>query len=149
MGYALFFARKLSLNTRINNMNAELMAISNQQTELTNRKAAQESQKNLATATANNTAAATYANTLEALGSNASSADLELAKTRYNQALQQNSIFSAKDDVEIQQITAEMNALDTRRETLETQLTAAQAELEKVEKAEESAIKSSAPGYVG
>ena len=35
MGYALFTARKLALQSRVNNLNAQLMAISNQQNALT------------------------------------------------------------------------------------------------------------------
>jgi hypothetical protein len=60
---------------------------------------------------------------------------------------QQTKNSFTSDDAEIQDLTNEENALDTLRESIETQLTAAQSELESVEKAEESAIKSATPSY--
>ena len=51
-------------------------------------------------------------------------------------------------NIEITNLQSKVNALDTTREALETQLNAASNELQQVEKAEESAIKNATPQYV-
>lgn len=146
MGYALFFARKLSLTARVNQMNAQLMVISNQQNDLTNQIAAKQNAMNTRTATANLTAAKNYKS---AIGDGSDSSKVTAAQSAYDEAMAQNSLLNTTDDIDIQGLQSQVDALDLRRETLETQLTAAQQELEAVEKAEESAIKAATPKYVG
>lgn len=143
MGYALFFARKLSLTARVNGLNAQLMSISQQQMDLTNKISAKQNAANLRTAVANNNAASIYTKALKNGG------DTQAAEANYNEAVSSNDLQNAIDNVEINNLNQQQTALDTQRKTLETQLNAAQNELSQVEKAEESAIKNSTAKYVG
>lgn len=143
MGYALFFARKLSLTARVNGLNAQLMSISQQQMDLTNKISAKQNAANLRTAVANNNAASIYTKALKSGG------DTQAAEANYNEAVSSNDLQNAIDNVEINNLNQQQTALDTQRKTLETQLNAAQQELSQVEKAEESAIKNSTAKYVG
>jgi len=143
MGYALFTARKLSLTTRVNQMNAQLMSLSQRQMDLANQIATKESANALRTNSANAQAYSVFAAAVESGG------DTTQAQAALNKTLSDNSSKTAMDDAEIQQLEAKQTQIDLQRENLETQLNAAQQELEAVEKAEQSAIKSSTPGYVG
>ena len=143
MGYALFFARKLSLTARVNGLNAQLMSISQQQMDLTNKISAKQNAANLRTAVANKNAASIYTNALKSGG------DTQAAEATYNEAISSNDLQNAIDNVEINNLNQQQTVLDTQRKTLETQLNAAQNELSNVEKAEESAIKNSTAKYVG
>ena len=143
MGYALFFARKLSLTARVNGLNAQLMSISQQQMDLTNKISAKQNAANLRTAVANKNAASIYTSALKSGG------DTQAAEATYNEAMSSNDLQNAIDNVEINNLNQQQTALDTQRKTLETQLNAAQNELINVEKAEESAIKNSTAKYVG
>lgn len=143
MGYALFTARKLSLTTRVNQMNAQLMSLSQRQMDLANQIATKESANALRTNSANAQAYSVFAAAVEGGG------DTTQAQAALNKTLSDNSSKTAMDDAEIQQLEAKQTQIDLQRKNLETQLNAAQQELESVEKAEQSAIKSSTPGYVG
>lgn len=138
MGYALFTARKLSLQARVNNLNAQLMSISNQQDALTNQITGKQTAANLRTANASANAYSIFANSSQSASDSAT-----LQKT-----LAQNELANTLSNTEIQGLQAKVNALDTARESLETQLNAASNELQAVEKAEESAIKNATPKYV-
>lgn len=135
MGYALFTARKMSLQSRVNNLNAQLMQVQNQQMALADQRTAKQLQSDMKSANAQCRAASVFAN-------GGSEAEYQSAMAEINKS-------NVMSDAEIQGITAKENALDTQREALETQLQAASAELENVKKAEESAIKSATPQYVG
>lgn len=143
MGYALFFARKLSLTARVNGLNAQLMSVSQQQMDLTNQISAKQNAVNLRTAVANKNAASIYAKALQSGGDSAA------AEANYNDAVSSNDLQATIDNVEINSLNQQQTALDTQRKTLETQLNAAQNELQQVEKAEESAIKNATAKYVG
>ena len=143
MGYALFTARKLSLTTRVNQMNAQLMSLSQRQMDLANQIATKESANALRTNSANAQAYSVFAAAVQGGG------DTTQAQAALNKTLSDNSSKTAMDDAEIQQLEAKQTQIDLQRKNLEAQLNAAQQELESVEKAEQSAIKSSTPGYVG
>lgn len=70
-----------------------------------------------------------------------------------NQSLLRSSFFQQAMEAAAKSEAAKVNALekelDQQRLTLETQLKAAQAELDEVNKAEDAGIKSSAPKYSG
>lgn len=138
MGYALFTARKLSLQTRVNQLNAQLMAISNQQDALTQKITNKQMETNLKIANSNTKAYSIFAS------SSQSTAD----STKLNKTLSDNELASTLSNVEIQGLQAKVDVLDTTRQSLQTQLTAAQNELSQVEKTEESAIKNATPKYV-
>lgn len=146
MGYALFFARKLELTARVNQMNAQLMAVSNEQFNLTNQISAKQNAANMRMASANAAAAANYAS---AVSNSTDQNAISTARAAYDSAIAQNSVFGTTSDAEISGLQAKVDALDLSRKTLETQLNAAQNELQSVEKAEESAIKNSTAKYVG
>lgn len=138
MGYALFTARKLSLQTRVNQLNAQLMAISNQQDALTQKITNKQMETNLKIANSNTKAYSIFAS------SSQSTAD----STKLNKTLSDNELASTLSNVEIQGLQAKVDVLDTTRQSLQTQLTAAQNELSQVEQTEESAIKNATPKYV-
>ncbi len=84
-----------------------------------------------------------YANSIDTTGTTSSINVAALTNGYYQQAME---AAARNEQTKIQAIEKE---IDTQRLSLETQLKAAQAELENVEKAEDSAIKSSAPDYSG
>lgn len=146
MGYALFTARKLALTSRVNQLNAQLMSISQQQMNLANQISAKQQANNLRTSTANANALSVFQN---AVSGNYDEATFNQAQLAYNSTVAQNTVASTMSDAEIQLLNDQDNALDMQRETLETQLNAASQELESVKKAEEQAIKNATPSYVG
>ena len=152
MGYALFTARKMSLTARVNQMNAQLMSISQKQMDLANQISTKQNASNLRVANANQQAYSVFKQELEKAYNSGSENSSDTAKTleaTLNETLAKNSILTAMSDAEISQLSEQQNILDMQRENLETQLNAAQQELQAVEKAEESAIKNATPGYVG
>ncbi len=84
-----------------------------------------------------------YSNTIDPTGTTSSIDMTALTSAYYQQAMEQ----AAKS--EQSKIQAIENEIDQQVASLETQLKAAQAELESVEKAEDSAIKAAAPQYSG
>ena len=143
MGYALFTARKMSLTARVNQMNAQLMSISQKQMDLANQISTKQNASNLRVADANKQAYSVFEQGL------ASGQDSKTLEATLNKTLADNSMLTAMTDAQINQLAEQQNILDMQRKNLETQLNAAQQELQSVEKAEESAIKSATPGYVG
>ena len=138
MGYALFTARKLALQSRVNNLNAQLMAISNQQNALTDQITNKQMMSDLRSA---NAAANAYS-----IFQGSSQSDKDTATLQ--STLAQNEKAKTMSNIEITNLQSKVNALDTTREALETQLNSASNELQQVEKAEESAIKNATPQYV-
>lgn len=138
MGYALFTARKLALQSRVNNLNAQLMAISNQQNALTDQITNKQMMSDLRSA---NAAANAYS-----IFQSSGQSDKDTATLQ--STLAQNEKTKTMSNIEITNLQSKVNALDTTREALETQLNAASNELQQVEKAEESAIKNATPQYV-
>ena len=135
MGYALFTARKLALNSRVNSINAKLACISNQRNNLTNEIQAQQ----LATTMRENAATKTA---LEKYYADGGEGDFSLfaAKAKDTDA-------EARDSIRLLDLQQKDGLLDIQQKSLETQLKAAQEELQAVEKAEESAIKNATPKY--
>ena len=138
MGYALFTARKLALQSRVNNLNAQLMAISNQQNALTDQITNKQMMSDLRSA---NAAANAYS-----IFQSSGQSDKDTATLQ--STLAQNEKAKTMSNIEITNLQSKVNALDTTREALETQLNAASNELQQVEKTEESAIKNATPQYV-
>ena len=147
MGYALFTARKLALTARVNNLNAQLMEISQQQMNITNQISAKQNSINLATSTANAQAASIFKQAIA--GAKGDEAAIANAQSAYDEQMANNTLSSTMQSMDIQSLKDQDTALDMQRETLETQLNAANNELERVKKAEEGAIKNSTPSYVG
>lgn len=134
MGYALFTARKLSLQARVNQLNAQLMVVSNQQDSLTQQITNKQMKTNLETAEVNANLYAKYAKK-------------EIDESSLNEQLSARELEATMSNLEIQKLQSKVDALDTARESYETLLTAAQQELSSVEKAEESGIKGATPKY--
>lgn len=143
MGYALFTARKMSLQAKVNDYNAQLMKISNEETRLANQTAARQQVKNAVSSGVG------IGSQLLSLGVGMETGSMELgqlAGTGLKQAYNMGS--SIGDEAYNAQMTAKQKALDTEKQRITTLLNAAQNELQQVEKAEESAIKSATPKYV-
>ena len=167
MGYALFTARKLSLTTRLNLCNAQLMSNSERANALTQSiyaartKSATEANKLTTEAYKTYTSSLKSANDIykAVLDNEASTEEAkEDAKDKYtiakaeadsilDEALSEISLGTAMDDLEIEALNMQQTTLDQQRETLETQLNAYSKELENVEKTEGEAIKSAAPNF--
>ena len=143
MGYALFTARKLSLTSKVNQMNAQLMSISQRQMDIANQIATKESANALRTSATNAQAYSVFEASIK------NGDDATQAQATLDKSLADNAAKTTLYDVEIQQLEARQTQIDLNKQNLETQLTAAQKELEAAEKAEESAIKNSTPSYVG
>ena len=138
MGYALFTARKLALNSRVNTINAKLMSISNERYALTQKINGQQMAQSMRTSAA----------TLQAIKAYKESD----AQGDFNQIMKEaeaQNEYDTASNTELFKLQQKDSLLDTQQKTLETQLKAAQQELEAVEKAEESAIKNATPKYVG
>lgn len=150
MGYALFTARKLSLTARLNACNAQLMLNADKANTITNSIFQQQSAINLQSSTQSQAAYQEYA---DIISSSQEQDDYDkvarTAKANLDAKLSSISLFTQMNDVQIQKLNQQQNLLDLERQRLETQLNAYQSELEKVEKAEETAIKNSAPKFGG
>lgn len=153
MGYALFTARKMSLQAKVNDYNAQLMKISNEETRLANQTAARQQVKNCvdnAQSTGSSVAKiggailgfATGGLIGASIGSSIGGAVAGIANAGIDQGQ------SMADEAYNAQMTAKQKALDTEKQRITTLLNAAQNELQQVEKAEESAIKNATPKYV-
>ncbi len=160
MGYAIFTMRKLSLRTRINQANAQLMILSQRQLNY----ATQKTQIQIASSTTS--AAATLESakkrqeaikeflnadgTLKkdydaeklnaALTAATTSTDVNDAETKVQQALY---------EAQIQEISIYENQIEIQKKALETEVQAYQSEYEMVEKAETGEVKASTPKYNG
>ncbi len=143
MGYALFTARKLSLTTRLNQSNAQLMSNSERANSLTVSIYAKQSASALDKATKSQEAYKEYSSAIQGADETAKSE----AQAVLNEALAEIDTQSAMTDAEIQQLNMQQTCLDQERERLQTQLNSYQNELESVEKAEEEAIKNAAPKF--
>ena len=143
MGYALFTARKLALTARVNSLNARLMAIANQQNALTQQIYLNQNGANMQSAIAQQQQASLFSSNIS------NGMDYGQAYANYQSSMAQNMITSTENNMSINALKSQENALDMERETLTTQLNAASQELEQVKKAEEQAIKNSTVKYVG
>ena len=149
MGYALFTARKMSLQSNINNYNAQLTRITDKLNEITNKTAANAQKKNAADAAqANATTVANFAGDIAGFATGLPIGEVcEFATAKMNQGIDAAQEF--EQQMEQNQLTAEQNRLDTERIRIETLLKAANVELQNINQAEDNAIKNATPSYVG
>ena len=162
MGYAILTMRKLSLRSRINQCNANLMIFSQRHLDYATRKG--EIQVEKATMTAN--AALGRANAQRdwfsshsisnytASDENGSSyeqyqAAYQAAASNWTVDEAQAKVDEADFENQIQEISALENALELQKKALETEVQAYQAEYETVEKSESHEIKAATPRYGG
>ena len=154
MGYALFLARKLSLQTKKNNYNMQLMQLNREQERLTNQ-IAQNRQKNNKI-----DAAQSMGQTLLQIGGTAAGAYFggltgaqmgselgSYAGKFVNGAIDQGQ--EAQQQIQEAQLTAKQNEIDTEKARLETLIQAADDELKQINQSMKSAIENSTPSYVG
>ena len=149
MGYALFTARKLSINARLNLCNAQVASNTERANALTNTIYSKQSKSAMDKATKTLEAQKAYTNAVKDLDSSADdyTSKQTAAQSKLDEALAEISKESAMTDMEIQGLNMQQTALDQQRKMLETQLNAYTNELETVGKAEEDAIKKSAPSF--
>ena len=144
MGYALFTARKMSLQAKVNDYNAQLMRISNEEDRLTNQTAANQQKTNIATS---------FAGTLGTIGTIGGAIFGGVGGAQLGGSIGGllgkgiTDGASAKQQIQQNKLAAQQKQLDTEKQRINTLLTKAQKELESVEKAEESAIGSATPKY--
>ena len=145
MGYALFTARKLSVNTRLNSCNANLTALTERENVLTQSIFAKQQASTLKANKANLDALTAYSQAMEAAGED-STAQTN-AKIALDKKMAEIEKQSTMDETEIFGLNQQQSVIDLEKKSLETQLKAFQNELESVQKAEESAIKNSTPKF--
>lgn len=153
MGYALFTARKMSLKSKVNQYNLQLMQIANKETELTQKTARLQKRNNRIDAAQNKgSAVAKIGGTVlggvfggilgAGIGSSLGEGFGDFANCAIDKGQQ------AYTEYQETELARQQQELDTEKQRLNTLLNAAQNELQKVEEAEESAIKSATPKYV-
>lgn len=152
MGYALFTARKLMLQNRINQMNYRMMVLSQQQQDLASKQADLQMQNGWTTMSNSifnsNAQVDLYNNISNAGGDQTKLTQLiNDAKTSQNDRYNQQLRDSAQSTAQLQGVAQAENQIDLEMKKLETLVKAATSELEQVEKAEDSAIKAAAPKY--
>ena len=153
MGYALFLARKLSLQTKKNNYNMQLMQLNREQERLTNQ-IAQNRQKNNKIDAAQSTGSSVLgiAGTVGGfilggpIGAGIGSAVAGGVGNLVNGAIDQGQ--EAQQQIQEAQLTAKQNQIDTEKARLETLIQAADDELKQINQSIKSSIENSTPSYV-
>lgn len=184
MGYALFTARKLMLQTRLNQMNYRLMVLSQQQQDMTQQVANEQMMSSFKTSAGSIFAYQQYDVAKQALSNNLDikdykdtngnldyakllkdvndgkqgtkkleqttiDNDTDFLKTQLNEMTTKNQLQSQSDALKLQAVQTVGNQIDLEMKKLDSQIKETTAELEQVEKAEDTAIKNSAPKYGG
>ena len=161
MGYALFTARKMSLQAKVNQYNLKLMQIENEKNKITEQTSRLQ-QKNNRIDAGQQTGAKTASIGGRILGAVAGFALGGVAGVGIGSSLGgavgdtfgdgANKVVDGIQEVNTQAqqraLAAKDQQLDTERQRLNTLLTAAQAELKTVEEQETKAIESSSPKYM-
>lgn len=153
MGYALFTARKLSLQAKVNNYNLQLTKIQNEQDKLTQKIARQQGKNDAidAAQTKGKGAGSVIGGVLGfalggVVGSAIGSTIGKIGGSIVNAAIdkrQEKDTENSQENLAIQQ-----QKLDREKGRIETLLKAADTELHKVEDAETKAIERSTAKYV-
>ena len=153
MGYALFTARKLMLQNRLNQMNYRAMVLSQQQQNLAVQSANIQQISGLRTSLTSIYTSQQMSDAYESLGENASESQID---TKVNQMQAMMEKYQAKQDALTSSDSARLasiqvidNQIDLEMKKIETEIKTTTAEMESVEKAEDSAIKAAAPKYSG
>jgi len=141
MGYAKLTARKEVLQARVNSLNSELMQISNQQNALTNQISQNQNMANMRSAYNQLQASSLFSSNVNG------GMEYSQAMLQYQNSMAENTLTSTTNNLSLSATQSQENALDTRREQVQTKLTAATNELENVKKAEEQGIKNSTVKY--
>lgn len=163
MGYALFTARKLMLQTRLNQMNYRLMILSQQQQDMTQQTAGIQMMNSFRASQNSIFAYNEYDKAKAALSTgtmikDGQSVPVDQAyidtKTKdlqdtLNHQLNDLQLQSKEDTLRLQTTATVGNQIDLEMKKLDSQIKETTAEMESVEKAEEQAIKASAPKYGG
>ena len=150
MGYAVFTARKIMLNTKINNLQFRLMALSQQKQNLSQYSSNMQQQFGMMSMMlgCNNGGMNMLSNMLAMGGNQQMMAAAMMMQQGYNQ---QNMFaqmqYSAMAQSMLKPVAMAETQIDNEMKSIETQVKAAQAELDKVEQAEDKAIEKSAPKF--
>lgn len=182
MGYALFTARKLMLQSRLNQMNYRLMVLSQQQQDMTQQTANMQMMSSFKQSSNSIFAYQQYDaaknalskgidvsqymdakgnmkiddinkaladGTSKTLTQSVIDSDTSILQARLNSSLLATQNDSAADALKLQAVSTVGNQIDLEMKKLDSQIKETTAEMESVEKAEETAIKNSAPKYGG
>lgn len=153
MGYALFTARKLMLQNRLNQFNYRMMMLQQQRNQVVDQASNMEIMNSMRS-TVNNIFAYDQTSKLydNMLGSG-NQTDIQGQMAKLQNDLQtnllKNQLTAQSDAMKLKSVQAVENQIDMEMKKLETQVKETTAEMESVEKAEENAIKQSSPKYGG
>lgn len=156
MGYAIFTARKLMLTNRLSQLNFRIMQLSQQQQTLSQAagdfQRAMSAQKayfnNLGNQQMNIFTGMLQNGQLNANGNNTTANNIfQQIQEQIQKTYMTNSYFDFMSQARMQNIKNIEDQIEQERETLQTQATAVQHELDKVQEAEDKAIERSAPKF--
>ena len=153
MGYAIFSARKIMLSTRINNLQFRLMALSQQKQNLAQLSSSmQQYFGNISMMLGSGYGMGMglmngLANSVFGMFMGNSANNIFGSMGYNNQIAAAQQMLGMQSQAMLKPVAAQENMIDNEMKTIETQLKAAQAEIEQVEKAEDNAIKQSAPKF--
>lgn len=152
MGYAIFTVRKLMLTNRINRLNFRIMQLSQQQqtlADMSGRMQQQQAmQQNMMSLYFNNMRNQSIMASMQQNCGQMNIMDSMAIQNYFNNMqMGTNQMMSMQNDGQLQNVAMQENQIELERKNLETQVKAATAELESVEKAEDSQIKASAPKF--
>ena len=151
MGYAVFTARKLMLTSRINNLNFRLMCLSQQKQSLAQLSSTMQSSfgqlsMNMNSMCQQNLIGAMLGGSYNGTSGNNQTQMMNYMGNMYQMQLNNNYIQQMQQSM-MAPVAMQDNAIDMEMKTIETQLQAARAELDSVEKHEGEEIKKSAPKF--
>ena len=152
MGYALFTARKLMLQNRLNQLNYRAMVLTQQEQNL----AVQAANLQQVMGLRSSQTSIYAANQIAGAYNNKSIVDedkleqyVNTVKANMDAFTKTQNGYNDVDAAQLKSIQVVENQMDLEMKKIETQIKTTTAEMENVEKAEETAIKNAAPDYQG
>ena len=151
MGYAVFTARKLMLNSRVNKLNFRLMCLSQEKQNLAQQSSTMQSyfgklSMDMNTMCQQNMLGSMLGGSYNGTSGNSQTQMMNYMGNMYQMQLNNNYIQQMQQSM-MAPVAMRDNAIDMEMKTIETQLQAAREELNNVEKHEGEEIKKSAPKF--
>ena len=108
MGYALFTARQMTLQARVNSLNSQLMTLANKQNAISQQISQNQNLSNMQSAYAQQQQASVFAQNLNG------GMDYTQAFANYQAQMAQGSLTSTTNNVSINALKSQESALDTQ-----------------------------------
>lgn len=154
MGYAIFTFRKLMLTNRVNNLNYRLMVLSQRKQTMSDHLATMQQQQGIQTAYMGMMFKSAMNQSIFGVMQGPNMAPEQryfvMQQVQQEGMMKQqmaNMFVQAQNEQQLQGAHLTENAIDMEMKAIETQIKAAQKELESVEKAEDKQIEQSTPKY--